>query len=112
MINLNQVATEVDLGGYILKVKQNIDFKPDNQFKLTIGKIERFKKVHVDPFDNSSHYSIWMYVTEVEKNKSKFWISVSLWQEQYLSGLFTNHIPSTETLIDASTQPEDDDLPF
>ncbi len=114
MITINNEATEVDIGGLVIKLNQNIDFKPDNEAKLTVGKVVEFKKVWVDPFDYSKGYTgVWMKITEIENAKSKFWISTQVWSEQYKSGLFANHVPPTkETLIDVSTELADDDLPF
>lgn len=114
MITMNKEASEVDIGGLIIKLNQNIDFKPDNEKKLTVGKVAEFKKVYWDPFDHSKgHSGIWMKITEIENAKNKFWISIAVWTEQYRSGLFANHIPPTlETLIDVSTELSDDDLPF
>jgi hypothetical protein len=114
MITMNMEASEVDIGGFIIKRGQNIDFKPDNEMKLTVGKVVEFKKAYNDPFDYSrGHSGIWMKITEIENAKSKFWISIQVWSEQYKSGLFSNHSQlQTENLINVSTELSDDDLPF
>lgn len=103
MIQLIEGDTVVDFGGMLLKVNQNIDYKPTGENKIAIGKITQFIKA-------PESESIWAYVTEVQGGE-KDCISLTVWHDYYKAGLFSNK--TTETLIDASDIEEvTDDLPF
>jgi hypothetical protein len=86
----------------LLEVGKNIDYKPMDQNKITIGKILSFKQA-------PESESIWMQVNELENPKNKEWVSLPVWKEQYDSNLFGS---KPKFVKNDSPEPEDDDLPF
>ncbi len=114
MIEINEAGDKVFYEGLVIKLKQNIDYIPTAEDKVTVGRVDDFKVVYNDPFEPTHVVSIWMKITEIENPKNKNWISIPLWKQMYDSGIFQNNKPMEEAqpMIHASTELSDDDLPF
>lgn len=104
-----QTFNRVEIDGIKIDLHQNIDYKPMDKNKITVGVVRKLQTAAEMP------ESIWAEVAEVE-TRERDWISLSVWKEQYDAGLFKVSKQIVEPKIDdnaPSTQTDNpDDLPF
>lgn len=90
----------VTIAGLTVKVGETIEYKPTDSNKIGIGKVEQLKH----PTGSGGvveRESVWMKVLDVVSGDPD-WVSVSVWHQQYVTGMFNNQ--KTETKNDDTNQ--------
>lgn len=110
MITLNDLKTECNAGGTILRLDQSIDFKGTCESLTSVGKIKEFKyapNAESQVLGAKDNKSIWMLIEELETG-DKDWISLNNWLDQNNKGIFKNKTESN----DSTKQDDTENLPF
>lgn len=91
-----------------LKLYQNIDYKSATERRVSVGKITEFKYPSAGHENKPDKSSVWMRIVDSQNVQDSEWVSVAVWYEQYVAGLFGK---KQEVKVESIEQ-EDTDLPF
>ena len=97
---LNDDKSICTIGGLTLPVNQTIDFKPQLEERITLGKIVEFKYAG---YRQENKSSVWMLLLDLnEKTNRSEWQSVQLWYDRFAKQIFEQQKPKAN---DTSAKP-------